>query len=157
MSSSQSKPLSPYSDPHFPILRISLSAELVVWQDHCAAAPNVLGFATRATTASSRRPPPPLTVTAGRSASAKPWSLGTRPLATSSSTSWFRKRIWSPILIAGEGFALYIVGLVFEEIMFLSLIKFILIALIIKTGLKSAVADRSLVFPTIHISDAKIC
>lgn len=80
------------------ICRISLSAVLVVWLAHYVAALNVPKYVTRVMTASWSAPLPLLTVTAGKSASAKPWLWASKRLAIifcvglSQRLTWFHSR-----------------------------------------------------------------
>ena len=84
------------------ICRISLNAELVVWLAHYVAALNVPKYVTRVMTASWSAPLLQLTVTAGKSASAKPWLWASKRLVTIFCVGLSRRLIWFHSRTAGK-------------------------------------------------------
>ena len=84
------------------ICRISLSVVLVVWLAHYVAALNVPKYVTRVMTASWSAPLPLLTVTAGKSASAKPWLWASKRLAIIFCVGLSRRLTWFHSQTAGK-------------------------------------------------------
>ena len=90
------------------ICRISLSAVLVVWLAHYVAALNVPKCVTRVMTASWSAPLPLLTVTAGKSASAKPWLWASKRLAIIFCVGLSQRLTWFHSQTAGMQFVIII-------------------------------------------------